>query len=78
MTDLFAKEKTKKAQLLDYLRAKKWCRTSEVILWGTRNFCNRAERNARQLAEEGKIKRMSDEDKKFYFAGAKEDVWVAV
>ena len=72
MSDLF---KSKKDLLLDYIKAKHYCRTSEVIKFGSDHFDNRADRNARLLAEEGRIKRVSDEEKVFRFQNTKEDVW---
>lgn len=75
MTDLFIETKSKKDQLLDYIKARHFCRTSEIIAWGVRNYCNRADRNARQLATEGRIKRISDEEKALRFQATKEDIW---
>ena len=70
--DLF---QSKKDQLLEYIKEKHYCRTSEVIRWGSAHFDNRADRNARLLAEEGRIKRISDEEKNFRFAKTAEDIW---
>ena len=76
MTDLFATEtKSKKEQLLDYIKSIHYARTSQILAWGVRNFCNRADRNARQLATEGRIKRISEEEKIFRFEPTKEDIW---
>ena len=74
MQDLFASPKSKKDQLLDYIKSIHYARTSQIIAWGVRNYCNRADRNARQLATEGRIKRISDEEKVFRF-NTKEDIW---
>ncbi len=71
-TDLFM---SKKQLLYEYIKQKKYIKTHEVIAWGLDHFCNRAERYARELAQEGKIKRMPDSKKKFYFSGVKEDIW---
>ena len=71
--DLFV-TKSKKEMLLDYIKSIHYARTSQIIAWGVRNFCNRADRNARQLATEGRIKRISDEEKIFRF-NTKEDIW---
>ncbi len=76
MNDLFVKQ-SKKEQLLEWLYKKKWAKTSEVIQWGLDNYHTRAERDARDLATEGKISRMNEEDKNFHFNFTKEDVWVA-
>ena len=77
MDDLFDK-RTKKDELLDFIRSKKWCRTSEIIQWGSAHFYNRAERTARDLANEGFIKRMDEYQKNYYFNFTKEDVWEVV
>lgn len=75
MTDLFDK-RTSKQQLADFIKEKHIVKTSDVIRWGVKNYSNRADRNARLLAAEGMIERMSDQDKNFYFPGIKEDVWI--
>jgi hypothetical protein len=53
-------------------------KTSEVIRWGSDHFSNRADRNARQLANDGKIERLSDTEKQQLFGNIKEDVWRVV
>jgi len=78
MLDLYTPPKSKKDQLLDYIREKHWCKTSDIIRWGSEHYDNRAGRNARQLASEGKIRRMSKEEKRFRFGNTKEDVWVVI
>jgi len=78
MTDLFTQELTKKEQLFNFIRDKVWVRTSEIIAWGSRNYYNRAERTARDLATEGKIRRMPEELKKLRFKETREEVWEVV
>ena len=78
MTDLFLKEKSKKEQLLDYMRQMRWTKTSAIIKWGLDNFHTRSERDARDMAQEGKIKRMDKDEKVFRFGNIKEDVWIAI
>ena len=73
-SDLFI-TKSKKDQLLDWIKRRGRARTSEVILWGTSNYCNRADRNARQLAEEGKIFRMADFYKTACYGNTREDAY---
>lgn len=51
-------------------------KTHEVIEWGVDNYCNCADRHARSLAKEGKIRRMSDEEKFTKYGKIREDVWV--
>lgn len=73
-TDLFLK--SKKEQLLEWLRYKKRAFTHEVIAWGLDHHTNRADRDCRDLAQEGYIKRMSAQDKTLYYSGIKEEVWL--
>lgn len=76
MSDLFTAILPKKEQLYLFIREKVYCRTSDVIRWGSDNFSNRADRDARLLAAEGKIRRMTPEEKVFRgFGKSKEDVW---
>ena len=77
LTDLIDR-RTSKEKLLDFIQLRKIVKTHEVIEWGVRNFSNRADRDARQLAEEGKIKRMEDSRKRFLFPECREDVWELV
>lgn len=73
--DLFDK-RTAKEKLLDFIREKRIVFTHQVIEWGLNNKSNRADRNARQLAKEGFIRRMDEARKKFLFPyGVREDVW---
>ena len=75
--DFFNSPKSKKAQLLEFIRTVHYAPTSNIIKWGCEHFLNRAERTARELAKEGKIRRMSFEEKIVSrFANRKEDVWV--
>lgn len=73
--DLFAKPKDMKGQLLNFIKQRKWVRTSEIMRWGLDHFYNRADRTARDLAKEGKIRRMAEDLKNFRFNNTKEDVW---
>ena len=72
MIDLFL---SKREKLLQFIKEKHYIRTSEIIAWGVRNFSNRADRDARLLAEEGEIKRLSDSEKMFRFGGTKEGIY---
>lgn len=76
VTDLYDK-RTAKEKLLDFIRAKKIVFTHEVIAWGVANHSNRADRDARLLANQGFIERMSPERKRqvFYHNNFKEEVW---
>ncbi len=81
MSDLFLDQKklSAKERLYNYIVDKGFAKTSDVIRWGSENFCNRSDRNARQLAFDKKIRRMSDTEKMFKVPSAtKEEVWVIV
>lgn len=79
MTDLFqATKKDKREQLLNFIKARRYVKTSDVIRWGLENFHNRADRDARDFAKEGKIRRMNPEIKERIFGHIKEDVWEIV
>lgn len=73
--EFLVKPQNKKTQLLDFIRQRKWVRTSEIIRWGSDHFYNRADRSARDLATERKIRRMPESAKNFRFGRTKEDVW---
>jgi len=73
MTDLF---KSKKELLYDWIKKKHYVKTSDIIYdWGRRNFTTRADRYARDLASEGRIKRMNSSKKIRLFGLIKEEVW---
>lgn len=73
-TDLFT-HKTAKQKLYDFIRQKRYVRTSEIIRFALDNFSNRGDRNARQLAREGRIRRMPHNKKIRLFGNIAEDVW---
>ena len=75
MNDLFTQTLTKKEQLFLYIKEKVWAKTSDVIRWGSENFSNRADRDARALAEEGRIRRLTEDEERFYGFKGKEGVW---
>lgn len=64
-----------KDALLAEIRRVGVMKTSDVLRWGIENFSNRAERNMRQLAKEGKVQRLEREDKVARFGDIKQDVW---
>ena len=74
MTYLF-NQPPAKTRLYLWLRERKWAKTSEILRWGTDNYSNRADRNCRLLAQEGKIKRMDKQKKICYFGHIAEEVW---
>ena len=71
-TDMF---KNKKEQILDFIRQRKRVRTSDVIRFGLSIYTTRGDRYARDLAEEGRIKRLSDWNKRMLFGKTREDIW---
>ena len=76
VTDLFTKREPARIRLYKWMCQKKWAKTSEIIyIWGKENFTTRADRYARDLASEGKIRRMPQEKKLRLFGPIKEDVW---
>lgn len=77
MSDLFD-TRTKKERLLDFMKSQVYCPTSQVIKWGTLNFFNEASRTAHRLANEGKIRRLSEEEAIFRGFKGKEKIWVVV
>lgn len=77
MRDFFQKPKSKKEQLLDWMKDRYYIPTHEVIAWGLENHHIRADRDCRDLAQENKIRRMTPEEKLVSrFAKLHEDVWV--
>lgn len=71
-TDLF---RTKKDLIEDFIRQRHWVKTHEIIAYGLSIFTNRGDRYARDLAQEGKIRRMPDNKKQLRFGDLREDVW---
>jgi hypothetical protein len=73
--DLFTSTLSKKEQLRLWIKSKEFARTSEVIRWGSDNFTNRADRYARDLAEEGFLRRLTLEEERFRGFKTKEGIW---
>ena len=73
--DLFQK-KSAKDRLLDHMKKVKVMKTSDVIRWGLENHSNRADRNMRQLAADGAVRRMDDAEKERRCGDIREDVWI--
>ena len=67
--------KTKKEQMLDFIKEKHYVRTSETIKFASSIYSNRGDRDCRQLAEEGHIERLSKQDKIRMFGVTKEEIW---
>ena len=66
---------TKKEQVYQFIREKGYARTSDVIRFGSTIFSNRAQRDMFQLAADGKIAALSDEEKRWRGFLGKENVW---
>lgn len=60
---MMPKALTDKEKLLFEIEFRKRMKTSDVIKWGVANYSNRALRNMQQLAESGKVRRLTDEEK---------------
>ena len=72
-TDLLS---NKKQQVYDFIKQKGRVRTSEVAEFGVKIYHpDRACRDARDLAKEGKIGRLREDLKIKYYGSTKEDVW---
>lgn len=69
---------SKKELLLQYINSAVHTRTSTVVRWGVDHFCNDAARLARKLCSEGKIRRLSDDEKKAVFGPIAEDVYARI
>lgn len=77
MTDLFFTSHPKRDQLKLWLKKREFVKTSEVVAWGLENFHIRAERDCRDFAGEGLIRRLTDQEKAFRGYGKTvEDVWM--
>lgn len=76
--DLFESHLSKKDQLYNWMKKKVYVRTSEVLWWGTQNFCNTSDRLARKLNKEKRIRRMDEKEKIFRFGKIGEDVWTII
>jgi hypothetical protein len=69
--------RTDMERLTDWMRTKRYVRTSEVIKWGSENYSNRALRNAQAFAQKNpaRLRRLTDDEKHRHFGYIKEDVW---
>lgn len=75
--DLF---KSKKSLLYDWIKARGgYAKTSDIIYeWGRQNYTTRADRYARDLAAEGKLKRMPEQRKIRIYGNIREEAWEVV
>jgi hypothetical protein len=66
----------KKQQVYEFIKRKGRARTSEVAEFGIKIYHpDRACRDARQLAKEGKIGRLREDLKIRFYGNTKEDIW---
>ena len=72
MNDLL---RTDKERLLDWMQQRPYFRTSDVALWGVKNYSNRALRNAQELCEAGHITRMTEEEKTAIYGPIGQGAW---
>lgn len=76
MTDLFTSYLSKRDQLKIWLKEKGFAKTSEVVRFGLENYHIRAERDCRDFANEGLIRRLTDQEKAFRgYGDSCESVW---
>lgn len=73
--DLFTACLSKKEQVYLFVKEKGYARTSDVIRFGSEIFSNRAHRDLQQLAQDGRITWLSDDEKVFRGFKGKEKVW---
>ena len=66
---------SKKDQVYEFIKQRKYARTSDVIRFGLSIYTTRGDRYARDLAKEGKIRRLDDWNKKMLFKDTREDIW---
>ena len=66
---------TKREQILEFIKLRHYVRTSDLIKFGLSIYTNRGDRYGRDLAEEGRIRRLTDDEKIMRFGNIKEDVW---
>lgn len=74
MTDLFDK-RSDKQKLFDWIKIKGYVKSSQVLAWSVENASNRGDRNARQLCQENKIRRLTDDEKLRSYGLISEGVW---
>ena len=72
MDDLF---RSKREQLLEYIKSRTYAKSSDVARWGVQNYCNDSLRLARKLAEDKHIERLSKQDKLRLFGNGREEIW---
>ena len=64
-----------KDALWEFLKTRKYVKTSEIIRWGVNNYSNRSDRNARIVAREGRLRRLTDEEVMSHFGVLGEGVY---
>lgn len=75
MLDLYM---TKKDALWEFIKAKQYVRSSEIIMWGSENFYNCADRMKRTFVEEGRLRMLTDDEKVFRGFKTKEGVYEVI
>jgi hypothetical protein len=70
---------TAKQRLIEWLSTKQYVRTSEIMRWGSNGgYSNRADRNCRELRQEGFLRRLDHEETKRIFGETKEQAYEVV
>lgn len=59
MADTQTLKQSKKEELLDWIRSKDYVYSHDIQAWGLNNYSLRSLRNARSLAQEGRIRKLS-------------------
>ncbi len=78
MKDLFLPIKSKRDQLLEWILSRNMTLTSEIDQWGLDNYHVRARRDAQEMAAAGLIRRMTNEEERFYLKNSKQGAFVEV
>ncbi len=63
--DLFAPKKTKEELLAEFCQSKGFFSSHDINFFGTTHFYDSATRRIREWVNEGKVKRLSEDDKVF-------------
>lgn len=72
MKDLLLSDKD---ALWEFLKTRKYVKTSEIIRWGVNNYSNRSDRNARIFARELRLRRLTKDEVSRLFGRIGEGVY---
>ena len=71
-TDLF---KSKLDQIYDFIKSRGRVRTSEVIKFASSIYTNRGSQDLTDLRKAGRIRKISDAEKKMIYGKTREAIW---